>query len=74
MTFVALAVVCFIAVGNAARLNSRTSSKTNATGLDEEYDEFVPYQGDRFDIFDWDLSKVYMINQQTFILLLYTRI
>lgn len=59
--FIPLAVICFVLGGNAARVNSRTSSKPNATGLDEEFDEFVPYQGDRFDIFDWNLSKVYKI-------------
>lgn len=58
VSFVALAAVCLIAIGDAARVNSRTSSKANATGMEEDFDEFVPYQGDRFDIFDWDLSKV----------------
>lgn len=42
--------------------NSLSVNETEINNLDDDEDDFIPYQGERFSIFDWSLFKVINIH------------
>ncbi|XP_076177429.1 uncharacterized protein LOC143151855 [Ptiloglossa arizonensis] len=67
LAYAVIAIIAIIATADCKSLLTRTSINPNATKStnssvtnhddDDDVDDFVPYQGERFSVFDWSLLR-----------------